>query len=53
MAELNQESLVSSILNASNLSYSERISNLNHNIVGNDWNVALDDLISNISNLYK
>jgi hypothetical protein len=52
MAEINLDSLMGNILEASNLSFETRIDNLKYNNIRGDWNVALDNLIKNISTLY-
>jgi hypothetical protein len=48
-ADLNIESVVENIMRASELSYESRIDNLIYNNIGDDWNVALDEVIAKIS----
>lgn len=52
MSELDLNSLIKSILDASNISFEDRINNLKHNNIGNDWNLALDSLMQKLSVLY-
>lgn len=48
-ADLTLESVIDCIIRSSKISYEERIANLGDNNIGEDWNSALDLVISSIS----